>query len=455
MEHKHQVVVLGAGPAGLNAAKYAANAGCDVALIDSGKRLGGQYWRHTGVQDFDQSLHDDFDSASLLVDAVRANPRITICSDTSIWSASILDEQIILRTKNGAFITQRLVLATGAYDRTIPFPGWDIPGVMTAGAAQSLLKGSGVIAGKKIVVAGTGPFLLPVAAALSTHGAESVELYEATPWNAWLSQLHILLQNPSKIFGALGYFKTLRNNKVKMQYRGAVVAAHADDSGLLKSVTIAKIDSNYKVLSEREVPCDVVAISYGFTPDIALAASLSLKAKVASDGSTFIEVDAEQRATTLDAKYQIFAAGELTGVGGSDLALVEGAIAGLAAAGSSQNKKTLLKLRRRSARFAQALLKVYPVPNGWKGWLKNDTTICRCEEVDYQEFLEAGQVLGASDARTMKLMTRCGMGMCQGRICSRNIFDLLQSSEEDRIRGSQRPIITPITLGELAQEGLL
>lgn len=455
MEHKHQVVVLGAGPAGLNAAKYAANAGCDVALIDSGKRLGGQYWRHTGVQDFDQSLHDDFDSASLLMDAVRANPRITIYSDTSIWSASILDEQIILRTKNGAFITQRLVLATGAYDRTIPFPGWDIPGVMTAGAAQSLLKGSGVIAGKKIVVAGTGPFLLPVAAALSTHGAESVELYEATPWNAWLSQLHVLLQNPSKIFGALGYFKTLRNHKVKMQYRGAVVAAHADDSGLLKSVTIAKIDSNYKVLSERELACDVAAISYGFTPDIALAASLNLKAKVASDGSTCIEVDSEQRATALDEKYQIFAAGELTGVGGSDLALAEGAIAGLAAAGSSQNKKTLLKMRKRSTRFAHALLKVYPVPSGWKGWLKHDTTICRCEEVDYQEFLEAGQVLGASDARTMKLMTRCGMGMCQGRICSRNIIDLLQSSDEDRIRGSQRPIITPITLGELAQEGLL
>ncbi len=455
MERKHQVIVVGAGPAGLNAAKYAANAGCDVALIDAGKRLGGQYWRHSGVQDFDQSLHHDFDSASLLMDAVRANPRVTIYSETSIWSASIINDEVVLRTKNGAFITQRLILATGAYDRTIPFPGWDIPGVMTAGAAQSLLKGSGVIAGKNIVVAGTGPFLLPVAAALSTHGAASVELYEATNWNAWFPQLHILLQNPTKIFEALGYFKTLREQKVKIKYRSAVVAAHADESGLLKSVTIAKIDSNYKVHSEREVACDVAAISYGFTPDIALAGSLGLKAKVASDGSTCIVVDSEQRATDLAEKYQIFAAGELTGVGGSDLALAEGAIAGLVAAGSSQNKRNLLKLRKRLARFAKALLQVYPIQNGWQGWLKHDTTICRCEEVNYQEFLEAGKVLGASDARTMKLMTRCGMGMCQGRICSRNIFDLLQSSDEDRIRGSQRPIITPITLGELAQEGLL
>ena len=240
-----------------------------------------------------------------------------------------------------------------------------------------------------------------------------------------------------------------------MKYRSAVVAAHTDESGLLKSVTVAKIDSDFKVLSVREIECDVAAISYGFTPDIALATSLGLKAKVASDGSTVISVDGDQRATYTNEKYQIFCAGELTGVGGSDLALVEGAIAGLSAANSSQNKRTLVKLRKRLTRFAKALLMVYPVQTGWKEWLKHDTTICRCEEVDYQEFLDAGQVLGASDARTMKLMTRCGMGMCQGRICSRNIFDLLGSSDDDRIRGGQRPIITPITLGELAQEGLL
>ena len=455
MERRHQVIVVGAGPAGLNAAKYAANAGCEVALIDAGKRLGGQYWRHTGVQDFDQSLHDDFDSGSLLMDAVRANPRITIYSVSSIWSASIIAEEVILRTKDGAFITQRLVLATGAYDRTIPFPGWDIPGVMTAGAAQALLKGSGVIAGKKIVVAGSGPFLLPVAAGLATHGAEKVELYEATSWSAWIAQLHILIQNPSKIIEAFTYFKTLRTHKVNMKYRSAVVAAHSDESGVLKSVTIANIDANFKVLSKRDVACDVAAISYGFTPDIALAASLGLKARVGVDGATCIVVDGDQRATSPDQKYQIFAAGESTGVGGSDLSLVEGAIAGLSAAGSSLNKRSLVKVRKRLTRFATALLQVYPVPSKWSEWLEPDTTICRCEEVSYREFLEAGEILGASDARTMKLMTRCGMGMCQGRVCSRNIFDLLESSDEDRIRGSQRPIITPITLGELSQEGLL
>ena len=455
MEIKHQVIVVGAGPAGLNAAKYAANAGCDVALIDSGKRLGGQYWRHLGVDELDRKLHHNFDAGSLLMDAVRANPRITIYSDTSIWSASIFDNQIVLRTKSGAFLTERLILATGAYDRVIPFPGWDIPGVMTAGAAQALLKGSGVLAGERIIVAGTGPFLLPVAAGLASEGARVVRISEASGVLAWLPQLHVLLRNPGKILEAISYFSILRRKSVSIHNREAVVAARANESGVLESVTVAKIDSNFKILSTHEFECDVAAISWGFSTDIALASSLGLKSRAAKDGSLYISTDEDQLASTKEKSYKIFAAGELTGVGGSDLALIEGAIAGLAAASAKSDKRRLFKVRKKLRRFASSLQRVYPVPLGWKEWLTPDTIICRCEEVDYGTIVDAKNQLSATDARTIKLMTRCGMGMCQGKMCSRNISDLLGSSDGDRIRASERPIITPITLGELAQEGLL
>ncbi len=455
MEIRHQVIVVGAGPAGLNAAKYAANAGCDVGLIDSGTRLGGQYWRHTGDEDFDQSLHHNFDQGSLLMDAVRANPRVHIYSQRSIWSASIVEKEIVLRVKDAAFITTNLILATGAYDRSIPFPGWDIPGVMTAGAAQSLLKGSGVVAGRKIVVAGSGPFLLPVAVGLSSHGGEVIKVIEAASKFAWRSGLWALLQNPNKIWEGLGYLTTLRKNKVAIGYKQAVVEAHAGPDGLLQSVTVALLDSHFTIQSSYILECDLAAIGWGFTPDTSLAAALNVKQKIDVDGSSVVIVDSDQRSDSPHKSVRIFAAGEITGVGGSDLALLEGAIAGLAAADSSNNIKQLKLLRKRAIRFSSALQRVYTVPLGWKSWLTPESVICRCEEVSYQEVKSAVEDLGIADLRGIKLMTRCGMGLCQGRVCSRIISDLLNCNENDRIKGTNRPIISPITFGELAQEGLL
>ena len=455
MEIKYQVIVVGAGPAGLNAAKYAANAGLQVGLLDSSTKLGGQYWRHSADELLNQEVHHDFDRGSLLMDAVRANSRITIHSACSIWSASVIDEEIILRSAGTTFRTNRLILATGAYDRSLPFPGWDIPGVMTAGAAQSLLKGQGVIAGTKIVIAGTGPFLLPVAAGIATRGGYVVGVVEAASKYRWLGGTIALLRNPAKAIEGLGYLFTLRRSKVPMRYRQAVVAAHAGASGVLESVTIANIDSDFAVHSTYSLPCDVAAVSWGFTPDTSLAGALFLKQKVATDGSVVVAVDEQQRTSHSHEGVQIFAAGEVTGIGGSDLALVEGAIAGLAAAGSKKNLKPLLSLRRRAQAFATTLEKIHPIPSGWKGWLTPETIICRCEEVNYGALVSSQAELAVTDARSAKLMTRCGMGLCQGRTCSRTLFDLLGSGQEDRINGTFRPIISPITLGELAQDGLL
>lgn len=455
MEIKYEVIVVGAGPAGLNAAKYAANAGMQVGLLDASEKLGGQYWRHSADEILNQEVHHDFDKGSLLMDAIRANPRITIHSECSIWSASVIDEEIILRTADTTFRTNRLILATGAYDRSLPFPGWDIPGVMTAGAAQSLLKGQGIIAGKKIVIAGTGPFLLPVAAGITSRGGNVVGVIEAASKHRWLGATITLFRNLAKAVEGVGYLLTLRRGKVPMRYRQAVVAAHADASGVLESVTIANIDRDFSVKSTYSLHCDVAAISWGFTPDTSLAGALFLKQEVAADGSVVVAVDDQQRTSHSHKGVQIFAAGEVTGIGGSDLALAEGAVAGLAAAGSKKNLKPLLSWRRRAQAFAKALEKIHPVPTGWKGWLTSETIICRCEEVNYGALLSSQSELAVTDARSAKLMTRCGMGLCQGRTCSRTLYDLLGSGQEDRVNGTFRPIISPITLGELAQDGLL
>jgi len=454
MIFNYDVIVVGGGPAGLNAAKYAANSGSRVGLIDSGTRLGGQYWRHSGNEEFDQRQHYDFEQASLLIDAVSANSRVTVHTSTAIWSTSVDNGEVHLRSANDLFTSKKVILATGAYDRSLPFPGWDIPGVMTAGGVQALLKSYGVVAGKRVVVAGTGPFLFPVACGLIEAGCPEVRIFEANSKYAWLKNprsVIALLRNPPKIFMALTYFRLLRSGKVKVRYNKAIVAAQANNHGNLHSITVADIAADFTVRSSSTVNCDVAAISWGFTPDTSLATALGVKQVVAIDGSVVVSVDTNQETTHAHPGVRIFAAGESTGIGGSDLALIEGAIAGIAASGKSTGLNQLRKIRRRLQSFANALQDVYPVSNGWKSWLTPETIICRCEEVTHKDLQDAINDYGADNPRDIKSFTRCGMGLCQGRTCGRIVSDLLNTEDIDRIQTSNRPIISPITLEVLAQ----
>ena len=477
-----EVIVVGAGPAGLNAALHAANSGCEVLLIDNGNRLGGQYWRHLPKErdSLNHSLHYNFDKAVALRDAVLSHPRISVKMQTQIWSAAATDESVVLRAlssvesgpKEVVFTTTQLILATGAYDRAIPFPGWDIPGVMTPGAAQSLLKGHGVTAGKKMVVAGTGPFLLPVASSLAEQGVEIVELLEAHSPMRWFSRTHLLLANPQKLSEGLHYALSLIRHGVRMRFNYAVVEAHphgeedAAMTGTLEAVTIARIRPDFTVVSgsERRIECDALAVGWGFTPDTSLAGALGLTQKVGLDGAVVVSVDERQNALETTARISIYAAGEITGVGGAVLSLHEGAIAGLSSARSLNRiseeqyltaTKSLYRSRLRARKFAQALQDVYTVGDGWRTWLKPTTLICRCEEVTCGQVDNAVNELGARNSRDVKLFSRVGMGMCQGRVCGRNVADYLRTDDADRIRSTHRPIIAPITLGELARNPLL
>ena len=328
---------------------------------------------------------------------------------------------------------------------------------MTPGGVQSLLKGHGVLAGKRVVVAGTGPFLLPVAAGVIKAGGEVVSLVEANKSRRWVSSFIVILENLSKIKEAFYYIKTISQGKVRGQFGQAVIAAHAADNGELESVDIAKIDRNFKVKKVKNIKCDVAAIGWGFTPDTSLAGSLGCQQVVAKDECVVVWVDSNQQ-TNIPG---VFAAGEITGIGGSDLSMAEGVIAGIAAAKFVGCKAEVLKAHRKRRakrqRFANALIKAYPIKAGWKLWPNDQTTICRCEEVSLGDLKFSVEELGATDSRTAKLFTRCGMGLCQGRICGRSVVDLVAKelnilpTDIDRISAVNRPIITPIPLGVLAQ----
>ncbi|CAB4743779.1 unannotated protein [freshwater metagenome] len=374
---------------------------------------------------------------------------ITHITGAQVWSAEKLGDGYQLNYLQGGvekkISAQKIILTTGAYDRTLPFPGWTTSDVMTPGGAQSLLKGHGVVAGKTIVVSGTGPFLLPVATALAKSGAR-VEIIEAQSPLRWALSPLALLLNPGKFPELIHYASAILRLKIKVSFGSAVTGYHNGEAD------ISKVRSNLSIRKRnvRSATADVVATGWGFLPDVTLGGILGCAQTLDRDETVIFAVDREQRASA----QNIWIAGEATGIGGADLALAEGAVAGLSAAGSKIPVALIWK-RFTKKLFARALQRSYPVGAGWQEWLRDETIICRCEEVSCQEIIESVQELGAEDARTSKLFTRAGMGLCQGRVCSRNVSDLVAGttkcavSRNERLAASNRPIAAPISLGVL------
>ncbi len=478
MSPRTDVLVVGAGPAGMNAALAAADAGCTVTVIDSGVRPGGQYYRqlpdafHAATPG---ALHHDFAPAQRLFDRLSAHPRITHRSSVSVWSAEREGADFRLHLVDaarpgvsaGTAEAPAVVLATGAYDRPLPFPGWDLPGVVTAGGAQALVKGQRVLVGQRVVVSGTGPFLLPVAAGLAEAGAKVVGVYEAGHPAAWRRHLPVVWRHRGKLAEGAAYLRVLGRHKVPMRNRWAVVEAAGD--GRVERVTIAKLRADWTVVpgSERTVEADAVCVGYGFVPSIELALLLGCATTAGVDQIPVVRAD-DSLATSVPG---IFAAGEVTGVGGSALASVEGTIAGLAVAGhlgkisASDVARQLVRPRADRAHalaFAAALADVYRVQDGSLSWMRPDTLVCRCEEVPLARVQQAVDSLGARDLRTVKLTSRTGMGMCQGRMCGATVAAVLRSRAVGAGAGgagqeqpvdtglSTRPLVVPVTLGLLA-----
>lgn len=452
------VAVVGAGPAGLAAAAAAIDAGASVVLVDGGGRAGGQYWRHgAGVPD-PRLYHrwPTFDRMRRRVEPVlmtRHHVR-TIVADADGWSlACVVGDEPSTSSVSATVRARRLVLATGAYDRSLPFPGWDLPGVMTGGGVQALLKSHGVLAGRRVVVAGTGPFLLPVAAGLLANGAQVPLIAEANSPAGLARHPRAVASSGAKLPEALGYAVRLARHRTPYRRRHAVVRAFGTDR--LEAVLVARLDRHGRVRHDtiRTIACDILAVGWGFTPQLELLLQVGCATAIGTDGSLVVSADATQATSVAG----VWAAGESTGIGGADLALVEGEIAGRAAAGAPI-PRALVARRASLRRLADALHAVHPVPRFLVDQLQDTVVVCRCEEVPAGAVRDAVHALGASDARTVKLLTRAGMGWCQGRTCGFGVASATAHArgrpvtETDLRAFAERPFAVPSTLGQLAME---
>ncbi|WP_409495333.1 NAD(P)/FAD-dependent oxidoreductase [Amycolatopsis sp. cmx-11-12] len=446
---KH-VVIVGAGPAGLAAAEHALRAGARVTVLDQAEAPGGQYHRtmpEAYAARNPERLHHGwagFERRRRLLE----HPRCQWWPESTVWALDRAENQVhVLRgqadgsgRRRSSLEPDALILATGAHDRTLPFPGWELPGVYTAGAAQALAKGERVAIGRRVLVAGAGPFLLPVAESLLGVGAEVVAVLEANPFatvrKGWSVRPWELAAHAGKSAELARYAATLARHRVPYRFAHAVIEARGADR--VREVVTARVRADWSIVpgTERTYEVDAVCVGHGFVPqpELAVAAGCAL------DGG-FVRVDDEQR-TTVDS---VFAAGEITGIGGAVTAAAEGAVAGRVAAGGDPGR-SLLRERDRARAFAGRLAAAHPIGAAWRGWLAEDTIVCRCEETTYGELTRAAGDPACPGSHALKLGTRAGLGPCQGRMCGPTVSELSGGAERHH-----RPIAQPIRLGELAE----
>ncbi|WP_430645453.1 FAD-dependent oxidoreductase [Agromyces sp. GXS1127] len=449
------VAILGGGPAGLAAAQGALAAGARVSLLDEGDRLGGQFWRHH-ERLTDRRLQHGWHRFERLRRAL-ADGDAEVHVRASAWSAEASADGVHLRVVVGEadgdgrtpidVHADAVVLATGAHDLALPVPGWTLPGVTTAGAAQALAKRDGVAVGRRTVVSGAGPFLLPVAHSLALVGSRVVGVHEAsrTPALArgWLPRPWELAGKAGEFAGYLG---ALARHRIPYRTGSAVVRVLGEER--VEGVVIAGLDAEWRPIpgTEHEVACDAVALGHGFTPR--LEAALALGCAIDRDhGGRFVAVDDAQRTSVAG----VFAAGEITGIGGADAALAEGAVAGFAAAGGALDDPRLggpLAARRRMRAFALRLDRAHGIRPGWTAWLDDATIVCRCEAVTRRAIVERADV----PSRAMRLATRAGLGPCQGRTCGRAVEAIVAEAGGPAASAGfdRRPVLAPVRIGELA-----
>ena len=446
----------------MSAAIAAAEAGAQVVILDEYAKPGGQFFKCTG-DEFSvapERLTREYARGEALRGQLR-HPNITVLTRALVWGR--FDDRIMVAHEgcSKAFRGKALVIATGAYDRPVAFPGWTLPGVVTAGGAQTLAKSQWVKPGRRMLLAGAGPFLLPVALSLLRADVSIAALVEATRPIDWLPHFGALWGQWPRFSEAFEYKANLRRAGVPTVYRHKIVRALGEKK--VEVAIIAKVDRDWHAIpgTERTIEVDAIAIGYGFLPNIELAAHSGCELRFDNFARTWFAKCTDTMATN---KSGVFVAGEITGIGGSALALEEGRIAGISAAefagsltadAAGTLRRGPIARRTRLDRFAGALNELFgPRPGLWE-FLKEEMTVCRCEEV------KAGDITaciadGATTNKSIKDWTRAGMGLCEGRICRGMVGEILARERGVELSTipfpSVRPPIKPVPFSTLLQD---
>ena len=449
---KVDLVVLGAGPAGVAADNVASKEGAEVVIIDENSSAGGQIYRAppNEFQPQNSFKYDEFREGEKQRNILK-NSNVKALFKHRVWSVS---SDLVVSTvgPNGlsSWHARSLIIANGALERIIPFPGWTIPGVIGLAASTILLKSQYVLPGQSTVVAGCGPLLIAVANGIIKSGGKVSAIIDLNSKSDWIKAFPRLLSRPDQLFKGMSWFANIMKAGIKL-YGGHAVTNTKQVDNVLR-ISIAPINSAGSILDSKNqkiVEGDCLAIGHGLFPSTEI--TRLLKAKHIYDplkGGWVPLIDDDFRSSIPG----VYIAGDATGISGAFSAVQKGRIAGMAAVRdlnvmSSQKYKAKIKseliILKKNENFGKAAVRLMKFRPELIQTITSETIVCRCEDVFRSEIDEAIES-GARDLNQLKAWTRCGMGPCQGRTCSEAIEAILASKVGSRELAGQWTGRTPL-----------
>ncbi len=445
------VLVVGAGPAGATAAAMLAEAGASVVVCDERAESGGQYFKPLVVSAGDTSPDRQFAEGAALAGRLGRSGA-ELWTGATVWYASATEGVGIIRDGGALIVEPRiLLLATGASERPCPLPGWTLPGAMTTGGLQTLIRSQRAAPGKAIVIAGSGPLNLQAACEMLKLGVRPAAVIDSGPGPSPTAAgplFRMMQADPSATLQGLAYMARLAAARVPIHWRSTVRRIEGD--GAVRSVIVAR-DGR-----ETVIACDVVALNMGFQPQAELARQLGCQLRHVPDhvGAIAVETDRDGRSSL----PTIFAIGDGAAIGGARVAMARARLAAMAIGrdlGLAVRDDSASRDLDRALGFQQALWSLFTQPPFEATTITDDTIVCRCEEATAGAVRKACREATPTLA-TVKRLTRAGMGRCQGRFCAGTLTKLIEAeggpAPDVSAFFAPRPPARPVPLGALAAE---
>jgi len=437
---ERRFVIVGAGPAGMRAAERLVAAGEHPTVVDEAQRFGGQIYRQPpeALQRDRRDLYGfEAGRAAAVLDRFEAmRPHIDYRPQTLVWQVEANALQLLHAGRTTALPFDALILATGATDRVLPFPGWTLPGVYTLGAAQVALKHQAALIGPRVVFAGTGPLLYLVAWQYASHGGQVAAVLDSAPLSAKLRAAPGMLARPA--VAAKGAYFLARLRLLGVPLHGGVTLLKAEGRERVTGLSWLAQGSTHTT------ECDAIGFGHGLRSETQLADL----AGCAFDWSEIDQAWLPQRdAAGRSSVRGVYLAGDGAGILGADAAELSGASAAQAALEDLQGKATTPPdaAMQPHVTFRRALETAFSLPPNWAAEAPDDLIVCRCEEITAGELRACARDTGARELNRLKALTRIGMGRCQGRMCAPGAARLLAEAtgcplkDVGRLRG-QAPV---------------